>query len=901
MSSTLTSQTAETAYSFDETIGVNVQASYTDTAYGDVSAWEAAVLAGGFETVRMPLPYGDAALTTVEEQFMADGIRIMTVYNPSQMSVSQFVDYLLANPTIAQGLWAVEGPNEPDISGNANWASQTASVMQQLYTAIKSNPELSHIQIIAPALANYADPTVYSELGNLSQYVDYGNAHGYPGNTYLTSAQIGDVVSFASDTEAPGKPFGQSETGYSTLSASGAASPDAPYPQVSQQAAAVYILREYFSDFAAGMSFTDIYELVDEQNDGTFTDNFGLLNSNYTPKPAYTAIEAMTTLLKDPQGADFKPGALTYSLSGSDANTQSVLLEKSDGTFWLAIWENVSVYNASTGQTLNPAPVPVTLTLGSAASGAIYIPNESGTTAVSTFNGTTTISFDSSADVTLVEIDAPGSNSGSTSGSLMPSPNGTTVFGAIGDIVTAADNTFAINSSGEVTENGVAMTDTSGVIELAYVNGTLYQEATGNLWWSFNETTNAWSLATDPLTASSTTSSTGASDPPPTVSANDTVVNGTTDDIVTAAHNVFAIDAGGQITENGVAMSDTAYVTELAYVNGTLYQENIANLWWSFNESTNAWTATSDPLTTSAGSTSGSGASDPPPTDPPSANETVVVGTNGDIVTAAHNTFAIDAGGQITENGTALSDTASVMELAYINGTLYQENIADMWWSFNESTNTWTATSDPLTTTDSGSSTPTPSANDTVVTGMTGDIVTAAHNTFAINSTGEVTENGVAMTNTSGVTELAYVNGTLYQETTGNMWQSFNETTDAWSLASDPLPGNSGTSSGSDPTPSGTTTISTFTDNAGHEVFAVETVGSTPATIGNFNDSDVLDLVPVMKAATSAGGHPALSYVSDGNGGTLVELSTTGSAANAHPLVDLQHILPTDAQAHVWV
>lgn len=58
--------------------------------------------------------------------------------------------------------------------------------------------------------------------------------------------------------------------------------------------------------------------------------------------------------------------------------------------------------------------------------------------------------------------------------------------------------------------------------------------------------------------------------------------------------------------------------------------------------------------------------------------------------------------------------------------------------------------------------------------------------------------------------------------------------------------------------------------------------------------------MPAMKAATAAGGHPAVSYVSDGNGGTLVELSTTGHAADAHPVVDLQHILPTDAQAHVW-
>ena len=173
---------------------------------------------------------------------------------------------------------------------------------------------------------------------------------------------------------------------------------------------------------------------------------------------------------------------------------------------------------------------------------------------------------------------------------------------------------------------------------------------------------------------------------------------GATGDIVTAAGNSFAITAAGQITENGTVMSITNSVTELAYVNNTLYQEaTTQNLWWSYNEAAGTWTETTNPLTAtrapprSAGGTTGT---------TPSPSGTVVVGTSGAIHTAAGNSFAITAGGQISENGTVMSVTNSVTELAYVNNTLYQEaTTQNLWWSYNEAAGTWTETTNPLTAT----------------------------------------------------------------------------------------------------------------------------------------------------------------------------------------------------------
>ena len=119
--------------------------------------------------------------------------------------------------------------------------------------------------------------------------------------------------------------------------------------------------------------------------------------------------------------------------------------------------------------------------------------------------------------------------------------------------------------------------------------------------------------------------------------------------------------------------------------------------------------------------TTGSGTPTPPASDgaTPSPDGTIVTGTNGDIISAAGNVYAIDAAGQITENGTVMPATQAVTELAYVNGTVYQEATSqNLWWSYNESTNIWTPTSDPLSTLGTSGSTTasTPSANETVVT-----------------------------------------------------------------------------------------------------------------------------------------------------------------------------------------
>src|SRR5439155_5460861 len=97
----------------------------------------------------------------------------------------------------------------------------------------------------------------------------------------------------------------------------------------------------YLENFRQGIERTFVYELVDEKDDATSVENnWGLLTHRFRPKPAYAALRDMIRLLSDP-GSDFVPGRLDFSLHGTDLDTRSVLLQRHDGQFFLALWQQV--------------------------------------------------------------------------------------------------------------------------------------------------------------------------------------------------------------------------------------------------------------------------------------------------------------------------------------------------------------------------------------------------------------------------------------------------------------------------------------------------------------------------------------------------------------------------------
>ena len=87
---------------------------------------------------------------------------------------------------------------------------------------------------------------------------------------------------------------------------------------------------------------------------GLFDDGsgqFGLMNADGTPKPAGTAIHNLTTLLAD-TGADrhdIHPRLAHFTLERQPRRSDNTLvMQKSDGSFWLSLWnENDAAHNVT--------------------------------------------------------------------------------------------------------------------------------------------------------------------------------------------------------------------------------------------------------------------------------------------------------------------------------------------------------------------------------------------------------------------------------------------------------------------------------------------------------------------------------------------------------------------------
>jgi hypothetical protein len=106
--------------------------------------------------------------------------------------------------------------------------------------------------------------------------------------------------------------------------------------------------------------------------------NWGLLTGSFSPRPAYTAIKNVLSLLKDVNFA--QPGKLSYALDGQTQNVYHLLLQKSDGTFYLAIWLGVPGADPDNPSTIyDVAPQNVTLRASTPVAGATtYVLDDSG-------------------------------------------------------------------------------------------------------------------------------------------------------------------------------------------------------------------------------------------------------------------------------------------------------------------------------------------------------------------------------------------------------------------------------------------------------------------------------------------------------------------------------------------
>jgi hypothetical protein len=385
---------ALSADAFVDSAGVNVHLHNGSSPYANFAAVEKALKALGVRHIRDGLidtawtPYYDRL-----NELGRSGIKALLISSPTESGA-----LLAAYPgRVTDSFEAYEGPNEYDLSGDPNWATTLNTFLAKLHSAVKADAKASKFPIVGPALTQGSSyPRVASSAGAF----DDANLHNYfgghnPGTGGWGGGGYGSIAwNLANANGAwPGKPVITTETGYMTnLSKQDA---------VPEDVAGKYFPRVFLEQWMHGIKRTYIYELVDEV--GKDSDEFGMLRSDFSAKPGFNAVKNMLGLLSDP-GPAFQAGGLNFKLSGNLTNVQHLLLEKRDGTFYLAVWVEQPGYDVNTKKELGVAAQQVTVQTGQQMRTNVHRIDASGNMQTSTLGVGQTQTIEVSDLVTILEI-----------------------------------------------------------------------------------------------------------------------------------------------------------------------------------------------------------------------------------------------------------------------------------------------------------------------------------------------------------------------------------------------------------------------------------------------------------------------------------------------------------------
>ena len=463
----LTATLAASTESFVASLGINTHIDFNAYGYQNLATVESNISYLGVTTIR------DSA------QSPTDATNWLAV---AQATGAKFDDYIGENSPAGMAtdltyvqqlakegiLASIEGGNEEDDAypqSLGNTLQITALFQRQVY-ALGQELDLPVINMSFGAgwtAANNWEGD-YGTVGDLSGYSTYGNAHTYPNVGQLPDAEI-QVVNGLAKMAASTRPVITTEIGWQTT-------------EFSQQTIAKYVLdaaMDGLKDGDAGMYYYGLYD--DDSGD------WGLFNSDGTPRPAATALHDLTTLLADTgaTAATFTPGSLSYGLTGTITGDSSVLTEKSNDSFWLSLWNETEA---------SGSPHMVTVTLGAQAATVIEYDPLTGTSSIETWSKVSSFHVSVPDHPVLLEIipASTGSSGGGSSGSSGSSGSGSgTTTAPTGPVITVpASESVAAGTTKLI--GGIAIADSFAasnpgtmVLNLTDITGLLtITDASGN-------------------------------------------------------------------------------------------------------------------------------------------------------------------------------------------------------------------------------------------------------------------------------------------------------------------------------------------------------------------------------------------------------------------------------------
>ncbi len=363
--------TARRADDFFNSIGVNTHFGYGDTNYRLYEErLKPRLLELGVKHIREDGRFGWRPDVIAKfREVGAHGIKMLVIARAE--GVRKLVEDL------GDMLWGLEGENEPDISRSAypTWPEYARKQQQKLYDTIKS--AYSWLPVVGVSLANCRDSP--ARLGDISDLMDYGSIHPYaagqpPMNHWGWGMSMNTALEKARIANGD-KPLIATECGYHNRIG------NKGHPGVSEKAAAIYHVCLPFVYFNQGIVRSYKYEFLDLRSDPDNEEmeyNFGLIRWDGTPKPSFYALKNLLAIVKDSDDPeDFSPGSLSFAIEAPE-RVYSTLLQKSDGSFWLALFRNVTVYDTEKLKDIEVEPIEVSLRLRKKAREIeVYVPNNS--------------------------------------------------------------------------------------------------------------------------------------------------------------------------------------------------------------------------------------------------------------------------------------------------------------------------------------------------------------------------------------------------------------------------------------------------------------------------------------------------------------------------------------------
>ncbi len=497
---------------FLNSIGVNIHLnSQWDTAYGDAAnggtgAGSNATTVNGYTTnvSRIAAALNYAGITRVRTQFGAPYIlsrfQALALASPWLRADVQadtnapISDQLARAGQVPDRIDSFEGMNEAtDRTGYYNGLTAAAADcafqrdLRVGVTAWNKNFQPNRfVPLLAPSVGGNWNG--FGQLAACAASSDASNGHSYMDSTPPTAGKVYDLPNERLDAPA-GAPNYVTETGPITnaMTARG----------MTEDAAAKRTL-DLLLAFKSTTVRTYLYELVDEnahtpvlndQNDPSGLEqemHYGLFHSDWTAKASAVALHNQAAILLD-HGATagtFAPGSLAYAISGAAPATYSLLMQKADGTFVLAVWAEPNNWNAATTTRAGWANAAPSTTV------TVSFPAMSAIAASDAFGMATALPAGTSARVQIT--DHPVYLSLTVAPPAPPptvqmSANGATVTGAGSVIGDAQGDAFTLVAApgvgNQIAENGTVDTSTSSVVSMQWLNGNLFQVNTqGNGW-----------------------------------------------------------------------------------------------------------------------------------------------------------------------------------------------------------------------------------------------------------------------------------------------------------------------------------------------------------------------------------------------------------------------------------